>query len=86
MPSVRISAPLNYRDRLQSAFDIISQASDIWIKNVTLIEDPIFDKPFSVVLRGGYDAGFTNQTGYTTVDGIFLIKSGSLVMDRITIQ
>jgi hypothetical protein len=37
-------------------------------------------------LKGGYDTGFTSQTGFTTLQDAFTIGTGSAVVDRVVIK
>jgi hypothetical protein len=39
-----------------------------------------------LVLHGGFNGSFDNQVGYTTLQGILAIGSGSVEADRIIVQ
>jgi hypothetical protein len=51
------------------------------------IEYVLMANPVPIQLKGGYsDAGFSIQTGYTTVSGPVRVKAGKLVAERIKIK
>jgi len=40
----------------------------------------------TLVLRGGYNDDFSNQVGFTAINGVVTISSGSIVMENIVIK
>lgn len=40
----------------------------------------------SILFKGGYNAGFTDQTGYTVIDGSLKISNGTLIVERLEIR
>ncbi len=75
-------------------YQLLQQAYDASIDNDTLqplaevfAEDPLtFRHAVNIVLAGGYDAGFLNQTGFTTIQGQVIFQLGSVVVDRLAIR
>lgn len=54
---------------------------------VTFDEDPNFNRPnISVLLKGGYDQGFSSQLGMTTVQGTMTIRAGTLTVENLLIR
>ena len=49
-------------------------------------EDVTLQSSVTVTLKGGYsDATFTDQTGYSTINGSLTISSGMLVVDKVVV-
>jgi hypothetical protein len=40
----------------------------------------------SLKLRGGYDADFANQTGYSTISGWLKVQAGKLTVERLVVK
>lgn len=56
-------------------------------REVTLVGDQLLNLPIDVTFKGGYDTGFTSRTGNrTTVDGKFIIRSGTVVVEGIAVK
>jgi len=75
-------------------YQLLQQAYDAAIDNDTLqplaevfTENPLtFRHAIDIILAGGYDAGFLNQTGFTTIQGQVIFQLGSVVVDRLAIR
>jgi len=75
-------------------YQLMQQAYDATVDNDILqplaevfAEDPLtFRHAVNIVLAGGYDAGFLNQTGFTTIQGQVIFQLGSVVVDRLAIR
>ena len=75
-------------------YQLLQQAYDAAVDNDTLqplaevfLEDPLtFRHAVNVFLAGGYDTGFLNQSGYTTIQGQVIFQLGSVVVDRLAIR
>lgn len=78
--------PIDYTDTLQAAYNKVVSSATIQSRAVTLTETLTLGNPVAVVLHGGFDAGYVNQTGYTTLQGKLIVGKGSLVADRLTIK
>jgi hypothetical protein len=51
------------------------------------IENIIMSNPVTILLKGGYsDAGFSNQSGYSTISGYLKIRGGKLTVERVKIK
>ncbi len=72
---------------LAAAYNAATAGSDIKGKTMTFIEDLLLGRGISFRLLGGYDGTFTNQTGYTTIDGTVTLKgAGTVTVDRVIIK
>jgi hypothetical protein len=87
MPPVRTAGPPTvYYDTLQAAYDKATGTAAIQSRAVTLLEILTLGNPVAILLHGGFDAGFANQNGYTTLQGKLVVGKGSLVVDRLIIR
>lgn len=50
------------------------------------VEDLTLDQPVTVILQGGYVAGFGSRSGSTTLYGMLTVGQGSLVVDNLVVQ
>lgn len=62
-----------------------AQANDVLLfQGDTLACNSPIDKP--LILRGGFDGNFSNQTGYTILQGNLTVGAGSAVIDRMIVK
>lgn len=72
---------------LQSAYDAAAEGNTIQPQAITFAENPLtFRHAVNIVLAGGYDSNFLNQTGFTTVEGQVIFQLGSVAVDRLSIK
>lgn len=64
------------------ADDAVIQARAISFDDGTLT----FDRPVSVFFKGGYDAGYSSQSGQSTVKGRMVIRDGTVRVDGLVLQ
>jgi len=77
----------SYSETLQLAYDNASSGATLMMWNNELSnEDIICGQSKSVTIKGGYDQGFSSNSGYTSIDGSFTIGQGTVVMDRLIIM
>ena len=51
------------------------------------IEDIIMTNSAAILLKGGYsDAGFSEQSGYSTIDGYLKVQAGKLLVERLNVK
>ncbi len=84
--SVRIGDSQIYFSTLQAAYDAAPAGSTIkaWGTDFTENLNAITNK--SVVLKGGYNSTYTNNSGYTTLHGVLTIGTGSLTVENLEIR
>jgi hypothetical protein len=60
----------------------------ILMQAVTLTESPVFNLPLGITvgLYGGYDAAFGSQIAYTTAQGTFTIRKGTVIVGNVIVQ
>jgi hypothetical protein len=71
---------------LKAAYLAASTTAIIQSKATTFSGGLLLDRGIAVTLRGGYDAGYSTQTGYSLVEGKLTVATGSVVVDRLVIR
>lgn len=71
---------------LADAYSDSSNGSILMIKGMEFGTVPVFDKPVTITLQGGYDSAFTGASGTSTLHGTLTISAGTITFDRINIQ
>jgi N-acetylneuraminic acid mutarotase len=84
MPPTRIGG--SYYPDLTIAYSHAVSTNTIQSKATTFPGGLNLNRNISVILQGGYDAGYVNQSGYSSVQGQLILGVGSLVVDRLQIQ
>lgn len=75
-----------YYTSLQAAYDAAPVGSTIKAWATTYSEELNCNDPKAVILKGGYDQTYSNQIGYTSLDGTFIFSQGTTTIERITIK
>jgi hypothetical protein len=77
-----------YYGSLQSAYDAAAPGSTIKARAVALPAGNLTLNPGkTVLLEGGYDSNYeSNSGGYTTMQGVLTIQSGSLTVENLIIK
>jgi bacillolysin len=82
-----LGAPVRTFGFIQLAYNSAGSSGVIKAQAVTLVENLLLNVAGrSITFKGGYDAGFAIQTGYTTVLGKLTLGQGSLIADRLVIR
>lgn len=87
--NIRLATTTTFYSALQSALNEIADGQTLLARNTVLPDygGVIFGKNgIRVFFKGGYESGFTNQTGVSSVYGPLKILSGTLVIDRLAIK
>jgi hypothetical protein len=72
---------------LQSAYNSAPSSSTIQSQAVELLASPFtLDLDKIIVLEGGYDSGYSVNSGYTTMNGILTLGTGSLTVENLIIK
>jgi O-acetyl-ADP-ribose deacetylase (regulator of RNase III) len=71
---------------LKAAYLAASNNAIIQSKATTFSGGLVFDRGIAVTVRGGYDAGYSTQMGYSLVEGKLTVATGSVVVDRLVIR
>ena len=82
--------PPEYFDSFQQAYTFAKSNSltgmTIKARTHTFIENLQQSDPLNVIIKGGYDASYTTQTGYTLLQGLITIRSGKLTTEFLTVK
>jgi hypothetical protein len=77
----------SYYESLQDAFDgVTAQVSTIQARAMELTGDLSANRGKEITLAGGYNSNFTDNSGYTVMDGILTISHGSLTVENLVIR
>ena len=78
----------SYFDTISAAYAAlpVPAGGSIQARQFTFAENPDFDRPIPVTLTGGFNAAYSNNTGYATIQGKVTVARGSLAVDRVVIR
>jgi subtilisin family serine protease len=79
---VRILSTSSEYPSLQAAYIAAGSGDTIMSHAVVFVEDPDFNLNKSVNISGGYDCNYTDNPGYTTLNGTMTVTSGTLVSGK----
>ena len=71
---------------LQDAYDAAAAGEEIQLKEGTLIGSLVAKRPVDVTVKGGYDAAYTSNRAYTTIQGTVLLRAGTLRMEKVNLR
>ncbi|MFA6054979.1 MAG: putative Ig domain-containing protein [Thermodesulfovibrionales bacterium] len=75
-----------YYSNLQDAYDACSDGGIVKIQAIDFLDDLVCDHNVSIILKGGYDSGFTVNPAYTTINGKLTISNGKVILEKIIIK
>jgi len=85
-PSVRTAVTGSYFETLQEAYNEAYHGDTIEVQAVTFNENLSIDQNKTVTLSGGFNEGYTYQSGMTTVTGNMSVTSGKITIEGITLK
>jgi subtilisin family serine protease len=86
LPPVRIPGVGEY-DSLQAAYNLAPSSCTIQSRAVALTASPFtLSLGKTILLEGGYDSGYSAQSGYTTLQGILTLGTGTLTLENLIIK
>jgi alkaline phosphatase len=86
-PPVRIAGTLpEYFTSIQAAYSSPASIKILQTKGAVFQEDLLFDMDKTVTLEAGYDCGFSNINGKTTVNGNITISGGAVTISNGTLE
>ena len=72
---------------VQAAMDAAGDGSEITSTAYLFTENLQFTQPGTVTLKGGYNCAFTQNTGYTTINGGLTVSgTGTLILENVIIR
>jgi hypothetical protein len=71
---------------IQNGIASASIPATVKITGETYIEDILLDFSREVTLQGGWDANFTSDSSYTTIDGSITITNGTMIIENIILE
>jgi hypothetical protein len=82
---VRVGSTVGTYSTFHDAYAAALDGDTIQSQAYGVGEDLTFATPISVFLKGGFDSGFTSNSGFTTIESL-TIKSGKVTADKLTIK
>jgi hypothetical protein len=83
-PPVKVNTA--YFNTVQDAYNAAANGSTVQISGQVFTEDVSLTRNITTIFSGGYDCEFAITTGYSTVDGSFTIKDGSVTVEGLIIK
>ncbi len=81
-----LTAPPVYFDSIQAAFSAATGNVTIQGRGAVLTEDLTLSKAYVYTFKGGFDGGFSSQSGVTMIQGKLTVGKGSMVVDRLIVR
>ncbi|MEW6599796.1 MAG: MopE-related protein [Nitrospirota bacterium] len=86
-PAVRIANTTpEYYSTLQDAYDISQDGSIIQSQATVFTQDISFNIDKAVFFEGGFDCGFSAQTGKTVISGNLVNSDGSVTLENFSLE
>jgi hypothetical protein len=87
LPPVRIAGTTPvYFTTIQSAYDAAADGDTIQIQALDFPEAVSLDRNVSVSMQGGYDSGYTGNSGTTSISGTLTVASGTVAVANILVH
>jgi len=87
VPLVRTDgAPAAYFADLQSAYDAAAAGTTIQAQAAELTGNLLLNRGIRVGLSGGYDSAYGSQSGRTVLKGKLTIRSGMVVIEKVSVR
>jgi hypothetical protein len=83
---MRVYTPVNTYNNIQDAYNNAQAGDVIQAKDVVSTENQTFVAAKAVFLKGGYDSGFTSNSGFTTISDNLTIIGGTVTIDKLIIK
>jgi len=82
----RIGDIASYHSTLQASYNGAPNLGTIKAWATDFVESLTCDQAKSVTIKGGYNEDYTSNSGYTSLQGILSIRSGSLTVENLVIK
>ena len=73
-------------DTLQAAYDAAADGSNIMVRDYGSLGTLNSNLLKKVVIKGGYNQTYTQQTGFSDIMGVMTIRKGSVIIERVLIK
>jgi len=71
---------------LTNAYNAVATSEIIEAKDMTFVENLTLSRDIPFTLRGGYADDYGSRTGFTILNGVLTISSGSMIVDSLIIR
>ena len=86
LDNARIGSSPTHYGTLSLVYAAAISTNTIKARGITFIENMTLNRNISVILSGGYVPGFGSRSGYTSLNGILTVSTGSVTADSIIIR
>jgi alpha-tubulin suppressor-like RCC1 family protein len=86
LPNVLVKGNPQFYGLIHSAYDNCASSAVIQAQGITFMENLSLGTSKAVSIKGGFDPGFSTQSGYTVLQGILTVSKGRLVVDHFAIR
>jgi len=76
----------SYYSTLQAAYNVAPADSTLKVWGTLFVENLLCDQSKTATIKGGYDSSYTNNSGFTTLQGTLTIRNGILTVENLQIQ
>jgi hypothetical protein len=84
--AVYLPGTSTYYTSLQAAYDAATTGATIRAWGTTYSENLICNQSKTILIKGGYNQGYTSQTGTTVLNGTLTLSQGTTVVEKLIIQ
>ncbi len=75
-----------YYSSIQDAYSASQDNDIIQMQDAVFPGNIYIDRDISIILQGGFDCSYNNNTGITTLDGSMTISSGTVMIENIVLE
>jgi hypothetical protein len=73
-------------ETLNNAYNAVVTGETIEVKDMTFVESLTLDNNVDFTLKGGYADDYGSRPGFTILNGVLTIRSGSVIVDGLIIR
>lgn len=75
-----------YYESIGEAYACLTTGGTIQVREYLFSENVIPDRDVAVTIEGGYDSGYSGNSGYTTINGNITVERGSLTVEGVLVR
>ena len=78
--------PLSYYDAIGIGYSAVADGGMLQMQASGFTENLGFNRGVAVTLKGGYNCGFSANSGWTTLSGSMTVVDGSVAIENLIIK
>ncbi|MBI5100916.1 MAG: hypothetical protein HZB33_03675 [Nitrospirae bacterium] len=83
---VRRTSDSSPHSGIGAAYSMGPAPGTLQLQAITFYEDAVFDRGFNFILDGGYNSTFLSNSGFTGIHGTLTIASGTVTINKVSLQ